>query len=269
MKYIYKLLRVAGLALLAIFLLQNHLLFPRYITGGVINPKTADAEIQAQGFTRYENSGILSPNFFASAKGTVVVLHGNGGWALQRTYISDALTRLGYRVFLYEYPGYGWRKGSPHSKDVVPEVSDILSAMRGKFKEPIILWGESVGSGFASQVAAHSPDNVDGLVLTLPWSSLQDVIRKRYVIPLDYISLEKMDSVEALQHIKCPIVIGYAEKDKTIAPQLSKKLYYSIPNRNKLLIEFKNADHNTYPIGSNEKWWKEAISFIEVKQPSI
>ena len=51
----------------------------------------------------------------SAPRATVIVFHGNAGSAVQRRYYRDALTPLGYRVLLAQYPGYGGRLGSPLS----------------------------------------------------------------------------------------------------------------------------------------------------------
>src|SRR5687768_15743231 len=43
----------------------------------------------------------------------IVVFHGNAGYALHRSYYTEALGRLGWDVYLFEYPGYGACEGSP------------------------------------------------------------------------------------------------------------------------------------------------------------
>lgn len=45
------------------------------------------------------------------ARGTAIVFHGNAGHAGHRAYYATALTRMGLRVILAEYPGYGPRGG--------------------------------------------------------------------------------------------------------------------------------------------------------------
>src|SRR5687768_2341620 len=50
--------------------------------------------------------GAGAPTF---ARGTALVFHGNAGHAGHRSYYAQALTGLGLRVILAEYPGYGPR----------------------------------------------------------------------------------------------------------------------------------------------------------------
>jgi hypothetical protein len=42
-----------------------------------------------------------------AARATVIVFHGNAGHAGHRQFYATALTRLGLRTILAEYPGYG------------------------------------------------------------------------------------------------------------------------------------------------------------------
>lgn len=54
----------------------------------------------------------------------MIVFHGNAGAAIDRSYYVDALTPLGYRVVLAEYPGYGGRSGQPREKVFVADAID-------------------------------------------------------------------------------------------------------------------------------------------------
>ena len=58
-------------------------------------PWTA-ADLPCAAFVREPASG--------KVKGNVVVFHGNAGTALDRIHYASALSPLGYRVFLVEYP---------------------------------------------------------------------------------------------------------------------------------------------------------------------
>ena len=55
--------------------------------------------------------GFVSRNFPSQSKGVVLVFHGNAGSAMDRSYYIAEIQRLGYRVVLFEYPGYGARPG--------------------------------------------------------------------------------------------------------------------------------------------------------------
>jgi pimeloyl-ACP methyl ester carboxylesterase len=84
----------------------------------------------------------------------VLVFHGNAGSALDRKYYPDALEKLGYRVILVEYPGYGGRRGKLGEGSFVADARDLVTLARDEFGDPIYVWGESLGCGVAIAVAA-------------------------------------------------------------------------------------------------------------------
>ncbi len=100
---------IACLILLAaIFLLQDRLLYM---------PAKAGVEHMASGGLRawptaQDFRGLVAEPAGA-VRGTAIAFHGNAGHAGHRIFFAAALTltRLGWRVILAEYPGYGPRGG--------------------------------------------------------------------------------------------------------------------------------------------------------------
>ncbi len=62
------------------------------------------------------------------ARATVIVFHGNAGHAGHRSFYAAALTRLGLRVILSEYPGYGPRDGTPGEGSLVAAAAEVVKA---------------------------------------------------------------------------------------------------------------------------------------------
>ncbi|MEM7291952.1 MAG: alpha/beta hydrolase [Pseudomonadota bacterium] len=103
---------VAYLVLVAVmYVAQRKLLY--LPTRSAVKP----SYVAAAGLRYWPNEsaprGYIAESLETPAKGTVVVFHGNAGEALDRNYYRDALTPLGYRVVLAQYPGYGGRDGAP------------------------------------------------------------------------------------------------------------------------------------------------------------
>src|ERR1700732_3515291 len=61
------------------------------------------------------------------ARATAIVFHGNAGHAGHRTFYATALTRLGLRVILAEYPGYGPREGAVGEPNLVADVEQTIA----------------------------------------------------------------------------------------------------------------------------------------------
>lgn len=107
------LLLIYLLMLLAAFLLQRKMMyFPARFTVAQQDQWLNDLNLQPWP-SGGERRGMISRSPLENPKGTVLVFHGNAGAALHRAYYIEALQRLGYRVLIAEYPGYGARDGSP------------------------------------------------------------------------------------------------------------------------------------------------------------
>ncbi|WP_414143356.1 alpha/beta hydrolase [Burkholderia stagnalis] len=102
-----------------------------------------------------------------SARGTVIVFHGNAGHAGHRAYYATALARIGLRVILAEYPGYGPRDGTPSEASLVADAQRTTATAYRQYGAPLLLIGESL----AAAAGAHERDKITGLLLITPWDS--------------------------------------------------------------------------------------------------
>lgn len=90
--------------------------------------------------------GYVPRDFTAPApRGTIVVFHGNGDTAYDRSYYVDAFRPRGFRTFLYEYPGYGGRPGHPREAGIVPDARALIRELDAEGLGPVYVWGESLG----------------------------------------------------------------------------------------------------------------------------
>ena len=250
---------IASVAVILITLLQRHLLyFP--------DPKPASpAQLDAAGLSPWpgesEPRGYIGVANAIVAQGTVLVFHGNAGSAWQRSYYSAALELQDYRVIVAEYPGYGGRQGAPSESSLVADGLATLQQVHQRYGEPIVLWGESLGSGVAAAVARQSPVPLAGLVLLTPWDSLSSVARYHYPLIPQSILRDRYDSRANLKGFAGPVALVLAAEDEIIPESLSMALFQSLPGK-KQLWRFADAGHNSWPAASHEAWWREVMDFI-------
>jgi pimeloyl-ACP methyl ester carboxylesterase len=211
--------------------------------------------------------GYVRPDFAAStARGTLVLFHGNGEFAWMRPEEVDALTRRGFRVFLYEYPGFGGRPGKPSEKVIVPDAQAVVRALAQAGYGPIYVWGQSLGAGVAAAVCADTSLPVQGLVLLTPWDNIANVGLSYYpYIPVRLLMIDKYDSIANLQSFAHPICVIRSENDEIIPPPLSLNLYAQIPESKKLIV-FNGYGHNDWPDSPELSWWDDALDFIAPKK---
>jgi pimeloyl-ACP methyl ester carboxylesterase len=210
--------------------------------------------------------GYVRPDFAAPApRGTVVLFHGNGGWSAGRAYYSEAITRRGFRVFLYEYPGYGGRPGRPGEAAIVPDAQALVRSLDQAGFGPVYVWGESLGSGVAAAVCADPTLPVHGLVLLTPWDNIANVGLSIYPwIPVRQLMTDKYDSIANLEHFPHPICVIRSENDEVIPPPLTLNLYAHLPEPKKMILQ-KNSHHNDWPSSPELAWWDDALNFIAPK----
>jgi uncharacterized protein len=261
----------------ALFLMQNSLLFPRWIAGALFTRQEAAEKAASVGLAPWNNSpsGTLLPQGYVGSdftkpmlRGTIVVFHGNAGCAFDRTYYVDALARRGFRTFLYEYPGYGGRPGSPCAASIVADAQVLIRSLDQAGYGPIYVWGESVGSGVAASVCSDPTLPVHGLTLLTPWDSLTHAAAMHYpFVPVSVLLWDKYDSVANLARFPHPICVICSRNDTILPLPLGLNLFAHLFGPKKLIVQ-DNCGHNDWPNSPDLSWWDEALNFIAPKSSS-
>jgi len=215
-----------------------------------------------------DHRGLLVEPAGGFVRGTVVVFHGNAGQALDRTYWSEAMGRLGWRTILAEYPGYGARDGALGERSFVADGVETLRRVQQEFDGPIVLAGESLGAGVAAAVAAAAGQHeigLEGVLLVTPWADLPSLAGEKFpVLPVGMILRDRYDTVANLGIAGLPTAICIAEEDQIIPPHHAERLFASldVPKR---AWRFTGRGHNDWPIEAEASWWREAMAFLAPK----
>jgi pimeloyl-ACP methyl ester carboxylesterase len=254
-----------------LFLAQNSLLYPRAATGALLPLEKAVGIAHAVGLVPWDRTtpgadapqGYVRSDFTNStSRGTIVVFHGNGGWAMGRTGYVDAITRRGFRVFLYEYPGYGGRPGRPGEATIVPDGRALIRSLDQAGFGPVYVWGESLGAGVAAAVCADPALPIHGLVLLTPWDTLAHAASAHYpYVPVSLLLKEKYDSIANLEQFKHPICVVRSTEDEIIPPPLTLNLFAHLPDAKKLILH-EGYGHDNWPSSPDLSWWDDVLNFI-------
>ncbi|AFL82226.1 lysophospholipase [Aequorivita sublithincola DSM 14238] len=156
--------------------------------------------------------------------GVVLYLKGNSksikGWG---KFAVD-FTRNNYDVIMVDYRGFGKSTGKRSQKAIKHDLQFIYNKIREKVNEKyIIIYGRSMGSGFATKLASMNSPKM--LILDAPYYSLTKVTG-RYMpfMPLSIILKYPMPTYKWIKYVKCPIHIIHGTKDKLIPFSSSVKL---------------------------------------------
>lgn len=207
--------------------------------------------------------GFISALQASEVKGTIIIFHGNAGTAADRVYYVKALTHLGYRVILAEYPGYGGRKGELGEETFVRDAKETLRLVSEKYGAPIFLLGESLGCGVAAAAAKDSSVKIDGIILITPWDTLLSVAKEKITwLPVRLFLRDKYDTIGNLKKYQGRIAVIGAERDEVIPILHAQTLFRSLPGSHKMYV-IKGAGHNDWPGMVDLAWWKEITNFIQ------
>ena len=196
------------------------------------------------------------------ARGTVIVFHGNAGHVGHRAFYAAVLTRLGLRVILAEYPGYGPRGGPLGERPLVEDAEQTVLLARQLYGAPLLVIGESLGAGVAAAASARQPGSIDGLLLITPWDRLESIAVYHYRwLPVGWFLRDRYDNVANLASYNRPVVVAIAERDDIVPAQFGRVLYESLaaPKQLKLI---GGAGHNDWVQAIDEAWWSDVTGFL-------
>jgi pimeloyl-ACP methyl ester carboxylesterase len=248
--------------------LQRHLIyFPNTAQAQALEKMAARSGLQPWRDSAGKTIGWRTPEG-PGARYRMLVFHGNAGYALDRVYFVNGLRQLvdQWDVFLFEYPGYGAREGAPSEDSFKATATQALEVLLADDSSPVFIAGESLGSGVASYLASTFQDQVAGLLLVTPFSSLTDVAAHHYpFLPVRMLLSERYNSTEALVRYRGPVAFLLAGRDEVVPRELGQQLYDSYSGPKWLYIE-EHAGHNTLNYSPGAPWWGEVASFLTSPQ---
>ena len=178
-------------------------------------------------------------------KGSPLTLYFGGNaeevsWMLARA----ARYAPGTGWLLVDYRGYGSSGGAPSENNLVADAFLWYEHARRKLGATrIFLFGRSLGSGVAVQLAAARP--VVGVMVVAPFDSLTSLGRRYYpFLPVGLMLRHPFDSLSLAPAIDAPLLCLVAERDEVIPLVHSKRLFdaWRGPKR---WVELKDAGHNS------------------------
>lgn len=150
-------------------------------------------------------------------KPTLVFFHGNGDSWTGAATATSRLAQEGYGVLLAAYRGYSGNPGSPSEHGLYADGRAALAWLeaQGIDKRRLILIGNSLGSGVATQLASEG--RPAGLVLISPYTSMGDVAARQYPwLPARALLLDRFDNLAKIGRVDAPVLILHGKDDKLI-----------------------------------------------------
>jgi pimeloyl-ACP methyl ester carboxylesterase len=252
---------VIGYAVVLILftLLQRYLIY----VPTKLPPEFADEVAAKKGFIAWRNRAgqLIGWKLPASSPptGSILIVHGNGGWALDRAYMAQPIHEAApLDVYILEYPSYGARGGSPSEKSLLSAADEAFENLPKNL--PAYLVSESLGTGAAAHLAQKYPSRVAGLALFVPYDKLASVAANHVpFLPAYFLLWDRFDPAAWLKDYHGPVKIIVAGADEIIPPKLGKRLYDGY-NGPKILQVIPGARHSSTTAESPD-WWKKVLVF--------
>jgi uncharacterized protein len=166
----------------------------------------------------------------AAGRRTLVFFHGNGDGLLGADQATMVLRRAGFGMLLVEYRGYGGNPGTVTEQGLYRDGRAALDwlAARGVAGQRIVLIGNSLGSGVASQLVTERP--VGALVLVSPFTRMVDVVGKHFpYIPAGVLLRDRYDNFAKLRGRDLPLLVLHGEADTLIPAAQGRALAAAVP----------------------------------------
>lgn len=215
------------LVVACLYIFQRQLIFQTLANGPIVQQPDAPAP--------FVNVDVITPDGIA-LRGwhkkaqpnfpTIIYFHGNADNLEKTLHYHDLLTDKGFGLLLTSYRGYSGNKGHPSEKGVYEDAQTFMDAIikSGVKEDDIIIYGFSLGTGVASEMATRYP-RAKALVLGAPFTSLSDAASPKYpYVPVSYLIRDKFDNLSKIKNVAMPTLIVNGTDDEVFSHELGERL---------------------------------------------
>ena len=174
---------------------------------------------------------------------TILYFHGNAGTLENRIHKINHFEDMEINFLLISWRGFNGNDGKPTEQGLYLDAKSAIKWLsnKGIGEEKIIIYGESLGSGVATEISQNK--NFAGVILESPFTSMIDAGKSRYpIFPISLLLKDRYESDKKIKNIKSPILIMHGEADKIVPFRMGKKLY-EMANQPKYSYFPKYDDH--------------------------
>ena len=174
---------------------------------------------------------------------TILLFHGNAGNLFNRVYKLNELNKLDLNILIISWRGFSGNKGKPTEKNLYHDANGAVKWLndRGINNKNIILYGESLGTGVATELGKRNV--FGGIILESPFTSIAKAAKIYYpYLPINLVLKDRYDSIEKIQSITVPILIMHGKKDNIVPQKMGLELFEKA-NEPKFNYFPKNDDH--------------------------
>ena len=234
------------LLLIFVFFFQRNLLYHPTLDNYIKNQNvTEPTEIEKIKITTKDNIDLIGwfHNKDLNKFKTILFFHGNAGSLENRTYKLNHFKNLDVNFLIIAWRGFSGNKGKPNEKGLYEDAKSAVRWLekKGVDKKNIVLYGESLGTGVAIEIAQHK--NYAGIILESPFTSMVDMGKKYYFFfPVRLLLMDKFESHKKIINISSPLFVMHGKVDKIVPYKMGRKIY-ELANEPKFFYAQEYGDH--------------------------
>ncbi len=176
-------------------------------------------------------------------KGVVLYFHGNRKNIERYAPVASNFTKNNYEVWMMDYPGFGKSTGKRTEQVLYDDAAQLYKMARARFaKDSIIIYGKSIGTGIAAQLA--SVKDCKRLILETPYYSIAALFRHyAFIYPADQMTKYHFPVYRYFEKITAPVTIFHGIHDGVIPYSQAKRLMKTAKPGAEL-ITLEKGEHN-------------------------
>jgi fermentation-respiration switch protein FrsA (DUF1100 family) len=196
--------------------------------------------------------------------------YGNIGFGERPEFYAHARD-LGLNLFAYDYRGYGRSEGRPAEQGIYADALGAYRYLVDSLQVPptrIILFGHSLGTGVATELAARVP--AAALVLEAPYTSLPDVGQEAYPwLPVRFLAGERYETIAKIGGVTVPKLIFHSPEDD-IVPYAHGRRVFAAAAEPKRFVTVRGGHAGAFREDSNVYFGaiRALIEAIDTSRPS-
>ena len=111
---------------------------------------------------------------------TIVYFHGNAGKLENRIHKLNHFKDMNVNFLIIAWRGFSGNEGKPSEEGLYEDGNSSIKWLKnlGLTEKDIIIYGESLGTGVATEIAQNN--NLAGLILETPFTSMIDAAKNFY-----------------------------------------------------------------------------------------
>jgi len=234
------------LLLIAVFFFQGNLLYHPTLDNYIKNQNiTEPIGIEKVNITTKDNINLVGwfYNKNLNKFKTILFFHGNAGSLENRTYKLNHFKNLNVNFLIIAWRGFSGNKGKPNEIGLYEDAQSAVRWLKAKGigEKNIVLYGESLGTGIAVEIAQNK--NYAGIILESPFTSMIDMGKKYYpFFPVRLLLRDKFESHKKIINISSPLLIMHGKVDNIVPYKMGKRMY-ELANEPKFFYSQEYGDH--------------------------